>query len=202
MQFNGTSTISNQRINPVTVTSWDLEYTDKHRLFYSNKRARSLQTELVGFPTNREYYNIPYQSHYQTGTLPYNDLTLEANTGLHPLEEETVTIVDSSATQGKMQEKWLSHGDIANELKRYELRKDGTIGVLIPATVLTDFEYKFQDENYTGGFTYILDGENRDPKIKDAYLPELLPVEIRMMVTYNPPLGINQNFNYKTEEHK
>lgn len=190
---NGTPVVGLTHTMPAgaTVTEWDLTYQDFHRIFYSNKLARVFYVQTFENGAYRELANKPISSDYETATNPYSDITYKINEDPLPdsINAEVLSVTDETKSWLKITE--------TDGLTTYTLKIIGEFYYKSPATEAVSQSFFAEDENYTNnGTSYDLDGENRDNKQKDAYFPPLLPIEVKLLVTVDAKLSINQTEHY------
>lgn len=182
-------------LTDVSVTLWDFTYQDFHRIFYSNKLAKVFFTKTFSNGAWRELDNKPVKDDYQTNTNPYSSITYKINKDPLP---DSIESSDVSVTTNESKS-WLKIKE-NQEISTYSLSQIGWFYCKSPATVLLPQPLEAEDEVYNNiGGSYVLSGENRDDKEKDAYFPALLPVEVKLLITVNAKLLNNQTEHFKLE---
>lgn len=156
-----------------TIGLVNVDYLQNNRIFYSDKRANLL---LVNIGTET-FISTPNKSDYQSGTLPYTHLTFEINNSSnYPLSESAFT------PQNAFFAKTIRYIKI-NE-NSYKIKVDGSIFYKSPANQPRTQEFDTINETYSQTLTsYIRDAINRGTKNKNIYFPELLPVEVKLLLT-------------------
>lgn len=174
-----------------TVTEWDLTYQDFHRIFYSSKLARVFYTETFENGAFRELANKPVSTDYETATNPYSNITYKINADPLPdgKSAQVLTVTNENKSWLKLKE--------TEGISTYKLKIVGSFYYKSPASETVSQSFFAEDENYSNtGSSYVLDGEDRDNKTKDAYFPPLLPTQVRLLISVDPKLLINQTDHY------
>jgi hypothetical protein len=169
-----------------TLTEWDLNFENKYRLWYSSSRAR----DFAAFTDNNwTLYNFPTTNDYESGTLPYTNMTYEVNPDPYPIEEypswRYVGIDRDVGNQSKITWTKLSDAD-----DRYAIRFIGSIPMIAPATKNIGVGLYEVDENYSQtGSTYSRDSENRGTtKQRNRFVVDRQEAYIRVKFVCTNPL--------------
>ncbi|GAG76141.1 unnamed protein product, partial [marine sediment metagenome] len=145
----------------------------------------------------RDLNNIPTTSDYETGVLTYGIIYYKINPT--PLPEIVNTKSLLIQTDGKIWTKIKEN----QGLTTYRLNQIGVFPALSFANVEATQTFPFQDEKWkdTGGNTYVFQGEDRDDISKNVYYPELLPVQVKLLITLDPSLIINETKNISVKDN-
>jgi len=170
-----------------TLTDWDFSYNNTLKLFYSSSRSREFD-----YNTNiEELDNFPTTADYQSGILPYTNLTVEVNPDDYP--DSTTTILDRYTT--KYEPIWIKISD--NDF--YCIFKT-TTAIGIPANLSANQDLTYIDESYShSGNSYIKDGDNRPGKQKEVFIPEPEAFQIRMQIVLNKEFNSINNSKYNIQ---
>lgn len=163
---------------------WDFDYENYRRIFYSSNKARLLNINSSTYL----YLDLPTKSIYQSGTLPYSELTFEVN----PTPPEAVedTISTGLHNQNIF---WVKLYD-SEPVPTFRLYFSGYFYYSTLASEEVDQEYDFVDEEYTEvGNTYQRVAENRPTKTETVYYPRQEPIQCRVLVALQNPRSFYEN---------
>lgn len=177
-----------------TATQWNLEYQNYRKIFYTSDWAVDLRVN----PSTFLFTSFPYIDAYQTGTLPYTQLSfiVNPNDGDYPLEEET-TYGNVSAGRPI----WAKITQDNESPEKYRLYFRGQILYISPTNSELTQDFDYVNEDYeSSGYSYTRVAENRPGKSKSTYIPTYYSVKLRLLISLEPPLEFFTNYSYVKEE--
>jgi len=187
--LNGASTIPSGEAGNATLVSFDYAHTDRYRLWYSNKRARLFSA--YG-DTNWTLQNMPREDDYETGTLPYTNMTYKVNPDPHPQEvypewRQLGIDGESSETPRMTWTKSSQSGDT------YLMKLSGDLLGTSKATKNNYRNIDRIDENYShSSDTYSRDAENREDIQRNRFVVEPQEVKFRLQLVCTNSMYANE----------
>lgn len=164
-----------------TLVSFDYSWTEKWRVFYSNKRAREYRFRKSDSLQN--LFNVPDEAYYETATLPYAQLSVVINPVGYPeiIQEDTESILQSFHDEPV----WTKITD-----NKYQRIIEGGIILSSSAEVEESTPILEEDETYSpSGTFYVWDGANRGDVDYPIYEPITSGVQIRLLISAMNPVS-------------